>query len=120
MKTTVINLSIIFLFSLSYAYGQTDKKKATEEISFEVSGVCKMCKSRIEDAALYTSGVKFAEWNKETQMLKVAYKTKKVDEKTIHKSIAEAGHDTEKVKATDEAYAKLPGCCKYRDGIEVH
>jgi periplasmic mercuric ion binding protein len=120
MKKTIIHLSILFIFTISFAYGQTDKKKPTEEISFEVSGVCNMCKTRIEEAALYTAGVKFAEWNKKTQMLKVAYKTKKVDENTIHKNIAAAGHDTEEVKATDEAYAKLPGCCKYRDDVDVH
>jgi hypothetical protein len=28
-------------------------------------------------------------------------------------AIANAGHDTEMHKATDEAYNKLPGCCKY-------
>jgi hypothetical protein len=30
--------------------------------------------------------------------------------------VADAGHDTDQVKATDEVYANLHGCCKYRDG----
>ena len=31
----------------------------------------------------------------------------------IKKKIAEAGHDSEDFKATDEAYANLHSCCKY-------
>jgi len=31
----------------------------------------------------------------------------------IHEAIAAVGHDTEKVKATDEAYEELHTCCKY-------
>ena len=32
----------------------------------------------------------------------------------IQKKIAEAGYDTEKELATDEAYNKLVACCRYR------
>jgi hypothetical protein len=38
---------------------------------------------------------------------------RKIDELTIHKNIAAVGHDTQKVKATDEAYNNLHDCCKY-------
>ena len=34
---------------------------------------------------------------------------------TINSKIAEAGHDTKIIKATDEAYEGLHPCCKYRD-----
>ena len=34
----------------------------------------------------------------------------------VHEIAANAGHDTDKVKATDKAYNNLHGCCKYRDG----
>jgi len=86
---------------------------------FEVSGVCKMCKNRIENAALI-KGTKMAEWDKKTQLLKVVYDSRKTEEMAIHKAVAEHGHDTEKVKASDEAYQKLPDCCAYRDGVEIH
>ena len=42
-------------------------------------------------------------------------KQKKIKLNDIHKSIAEIGHDTEKVTATDKAYNSLDPCCKYRD-----
>ncbi len=108
----------IIIFSATSLEAQV-KNNQIETSEFEVTGVCKMCKKRIENAALQ-KGVKFAKWNKETQILKVVYKTKDIDEMAIHKAIAEVGHDTEKVKATDKKYKKLPKCCRYRDGVEVH
>jgi hypothetical protein len=32
----------------------------------------------------------------------------------LEKSLADAGHDNEKYKATDDVYSKLPKCCLYR------
>ena len=31
----------------------------------------------------------------------------------VKKAIAKVGHDTDEVKATDEDYEKLHGCCMY-------
>jgi hypothetical protein len=31
----------------------------------------------------------------------------------VKKAVAKAGYDTDEVKATDENYTKLPGCCQY-------
>ena len=82
---------------------------------FHVSGNCGMCKDRIEKAALSVKGVRTVNWNQETKMLNVEYDQNKTKELEIHKAIAEAGHDTKKVKADDEVYKDLPGCCLYRD-----
>ena len=97
----------------------TNQIKKIETAEFKVAGVCKMCKKRIGDAAL-VKGVKLAEWNKDTQTLKVIFRTDRIKEDTIHDLVAKAGHDTEKVKASDENYKTLPDCCAYRDGVEVH
>jgi len=107
MKHLLI-LMALALSSLSYA-----QKKV--EIEFQVSGVCGMCETRIEKA-LDVPGVIMAEWDVETKKAKVAYKTKVISEEQIHQLIANVGHDTEKIKATDEAYANVHGCCKYREG----
>lgn len=118
MKTKhIILLSLSLLFTLSLS--AQDKKKKIETSAFKVKGVCNMCKERIENAALI-KGVKLTEWNKETGMLKVIYNTKKTSLETIHKAIAEAGHETDKVKANKEAYSKLPKCCAYDDGVDKH
>lgn len=96
------------LSSLSYAQEKV-------EIEFQVSGVCGMCETRIEKA-LDVPGVIMAEWDVETKKAKVAYKTKVISEEQIHQLIANVGHDTDKIKATDEVYANIHGCCKYREG----
>ena len=110
-------LSIVLISSTSLEAQVKNNRIKTSEI--EVSGVCKMCKKRIENAAMQI-GVKFARWDKETQVLKVVYKTKELEEQAIHDAIANAGHDTNKVKAPNKLYKKLPKCCRYRDGVKVH
>ena len=116
----ILIFSVIIISSIkinTYAQEKVDKKHT--ETMFEVKGVCKMCKERIEEAAIYTKGVKFAEWNKETQKIKVLYRHDKVSEEKIHQNIAKSGHTTEKIKASEETYAQLPACCKYLE-VEVH
>jgi hypothetical protein len=73
-----------------------------------------MCKARIEKA-LDRSGIKTASWDTKSKMLSVVYNPNKLSEQQIHHFIAEVGHDTDKAKAKDETYAKLPFCCLYRD-----
>jgi copper chaperone CopZ len=72
-----------------------------------------MCEARIEKAAKSVNGVTAAEWDKETKMIEVSFDATEANFKKIHKAIAGVGHDTELVKADDEAYTNLPGCCKY-------
>jgi hypothetical protein len=80
----------------------------------KVFGNCGMCKVRIE-RALDRTGIKTATWDSKTKNLSVVYNSAKITEQQIHKFVAEAGHDTEKAKANNETYAKLPFCCLYRD-----
>ena len=102
-------------------YSQENVKEKTnltevqkgEKISFKVYGSCGMCENRIEKAALGVEGVNSADWDKETKMLKLTCDASKAKVETIHKAIAKVGHDTDKVKADDEIYSNLPGCCKY-------
>ena len=54
-----------------------------------------------------------------TSQISLIYNEKKIKLNDIHRSIAEIGHDTEKVRATDKAYNSLDPCCKYRDPVVV-
>ncbi len=74
-----------------------------------------MCEKRIETALLNTPGVRFADWSTETHQVKVAFNSKKHTEQRLHEIVAGVGHDTKKVKAKEEDYAKVHECCKYRD-----
>ena len=86
---------------------------------YTVIGNCGQCKARIEDAA-YIKGVKFAEWDKHTQLLTIKYDSTKTGPNLFLQSIARAGHDAGDFKATNEDYNKLPNCCKYRSGNKTH
>ncbi len=110
---------IIIAISIFASFNSYSQDSNIVETEFEVSGVCGMCQIRIENAALI-KGVKKVNWDKSTQKLNVIYRKDKVKLIEIHQAIAAAGHDTSELKADDEAYKKIPGCCAYKDGVEVH
>lgn len=115
MKPFFIASIIILNISLSVTKAQNNPKPSkVAEITFKVSGVCNMCKERIEEA-LEVNGVKLAEWDKHTQMVKVVYVPTKIEVSNLHKLVADVGHDTDQVKAPKAVYDKLPACCKYHD-----
>lgn len=107
MKKVLLIIGIVFI-GIS-----TQAQEKNAKISFEVNGVCEMCKDRIEKATLKTKGVKFCSWSIETHQLSLIIDERKVDKLTIQKNIAAVGHDTETVKATNEAYHSLHNCCLY-------
>lgn len=116
MKTVKIILVAVLAVVLgSNAYAQThdhSKMTATKTETIKVSGNCDMCKARIEKAAK-VEGVSKASWDTKTKMLSLVYDPSKTNSDDIQKKIAAVGHDTEKFKADDKAYAQLPGCCQY-------
>ena len=105
--------TLIFCSFAADASGNAEAPKK-QEISFTVEGLCGMCESRIE-GALDVKGIVVADWDQETGQMKVVYKPQHITEAEIHTLINAAGHDTEKSRASDEQYASLHGCCKYRD-----
>ena len=87
--------------------------KASEHAMVKVAGNCGMCKDRIETAALSVDGVTLANWNADKQMLHLNYDGNKTTSDAIQKVVAKAGHDTEKYRADNDTYSKLPGCCQF-------
>lgn len=110
MKKRIL-LLVAFVAIAFSAHAQGKSKNA--KVQFEVKGNCEMCKERIEKAAKLTKGVKFATWNVDTKEFYCIYNENKISELEIKKAIAKAGHDSEDVKATKEAYDSLHECCKY-------
>ncbi len=86
--------------------------QATKTESLKVWGKCDMCKTRIEKTAK-AEGASTAEWDIKTRMLTVTFDPSKTSKDALSKKLASVGHDTEKYKAPDDVYAKLPGCCHY-------
>lgn len=112
MKTRITYI-VIFICITFVSYGQTASKKVVTA-DIKVYGNCGMCKARIE-TALDHKGIKQAKWDPTTKNLNVVYVLTKITEQEICDLIASVGHDTDKSKAKDEVYAKLPFCCLYRD-----
>ena len=86
-------------------------QKATTD-SIPVSGNCGMCKTKIEKAARQ-AGATDAEWDADRKTLTVKYASSTTNTAKIQNAVAAVGYDTRDVKASDEAYDKLHGCCKY-------
>ena len=107
MKKIVLLLSIFVSLQLS---AQT--KKVIDTKIF-VNGMCGMCEDRIENA-LDVKGIKTANWDEDSKMCRIVYREDLISEDKIHQILAEAGHDTKKVKATKEVYDNLHHCCHYK------
>ncbi len=116
MKT--IRLFIIALFAATMGLTASAQEQAqsqqaaTKTETFKVWGKCDMCKARIEKTAS-AEGATAASWDAKTQMLTVTYDPAKTGKDALSKKLAAVGHDTEKYKAKDEVYDKLPACCHY-------
>ena len=109
MKKGIVILASLLIATI--AFGQEKNKKMT----FEVDGVCDMCKVRIEKAALGVPGVKYAFWDIPTHQLSLVVDERKTNSMEIKSAIVQAGHDTKELKATQEAYESVHPCCRYRE-----
>ena len=108
-------VAIILAVGCINTNAQTQGTKAvgvTKTETIKVWGNCEMCKARIEKAAK-VNGVTKADWNDDTKILTLVYNPSIVKSEDVQKKIASVGHDTEKFKADDKAYSKLPACCQY-------
>jgi mercuric ion binding protein len=112
-----ISLIILTLF-IALNLPAQKPSKAPVTASFWVAGVCGMCEQTIE-AALDAKGILKADFQLSDNQLTVTYKPSKISEAQIHSLLNEAGYDTEKSTCTETQYARVHGCCKYRE-LEKH
>lgn len=109
LKSTMLALLPFFLLFTS----PQAQQPAVRTSQFTVKGNCSQCKERIE-TALDIKGVKQARWDKTTKQATVTYNPQKVTVPQLRQAVAQAGHDTDSLPATDKAYLQLPQCCTYR------
>ena len=112
MKSFKYFFAIVILITSFSLAAQVDKDKDSTVI-FKVFGNCEMCKDRIEEASK-GKGVIKANWDIDTKLLTLLVNGSISNLDKIHQRIAEAGHDTEKERASDVTYNELPECCHYR------
>ena len=101
------------LLLVTYSAQAQTKKNKNAKHDVEVNGNCDMCKKRIENAAYSVKGVKSAEYHLDDHTLHLIINEEKCSVLQVEKAIANVGHDTKSVKATEEVYAKHHSCCQY-------
>lgn len=104
-----IMVAITLLLSGVAATAQITNSK-TEQV--KIYGNCGMCKKTIEKSG-NLKDIASVDWNKETKMATIIYDSTKTNQSEILKKIALAGYDSESIKAKDEDYNSLHGCCQY-------
>ena len=114
MKKTIFISLLLVSFSIQGIAQENTSNKKIVKTSFWVNGICEMCQERIQKAALSTKGVKMATWHIDSKMLSLVYNRKKCDINDIKENIADIGHDSEDLRAPDEAYNNLHACCHYQ------
>jgi copper chaperone CopZ len=111
----ILSAALVAMLISTVAIGQTtanNNLKGPKTETFKVNGECGMCKTRIEKG-LKMDGITKAEWDQKTKMATVTFDPSKVTVDDMKKKVASLGHDTDKYKAPDDVYAKLPDCCHY-------
>ncbi len=108
---SILNL-IIAIPTLLLSTSCDGQIKNAKTVTVKIDGNCEMCEKTIESAANQKNVVSL-DWNKDTKQATISYDDSKTNPDEILKRVALAGYDNEKFLAPDEAYAGLPGCCKY-------
>jgi len=98
------------LFTTNTGFSQINNSVSS---TVNISGNCGMCKNAIEKAA-DKKKISKAIWDEETKIATITYDSKKTNLDAVLKDIALAGYDNQSFLAPDDAYIKLPECCKYK------
>jgi copper chaperone CopZ len=115
MKTIHIFFTCVLLALISVnvsAHTGTATSDNSKTDTLKVWGNCSMCKNRIETAAR-DAGASSATWDVKTKILTVSFDQSVTNRDAISRKVASVGHDTEKYRAPDDVYDKLPSCCHY-------
>jgi mercuric ion binding protein len=104
---------IVLLLMLGFAIGAQAQQKKPITVTINTPSVqCDMCKKKIEDYLKYEEGVTKVVVNPKQKKTIVTYLTDRTNLENIKTAIANVGYDAEEIKASKDAYDKLPTCCK--------
>jgi periplasmic mercuric ion binding protein len=112
MKTIIFTLLVACVGIFQNTFATTTHYETT---TFKVSGNCDMCKTRIESALKQNAAVQSASWDATTKIVTVVYNPHTASVDQLQQLVANAGYDTDNIKATDAAYKALPKCCQYNN-----
>lgn len=94
-------------------FSSAQVKKSNQTVTIQTPTVqCESCKKRIEGYLKREEGVLKSNVDFKKHVTKVTFLTDRTNIENIKTAIANAGYDADDVKADEEAYKKLPKCCK--------
>ncbi|MCF6404739.1 cation transporter [Chitinophaga filiformis] len=109
----IVKLVMVLLFAgIGVTMGQAKKgTMVTAKISTPTVQ-CEQCKNRIERYLSREEGVQSSKVDFKKGITTVKFFTDRTNIENVKTAIANAGYDADNVTANEEAYKKLPTCCK--------
>jgi len=96
---------------VSLGLGQV--KKGVQTVAIKTPTVqCESCKERIEKIMAREPGVQKTTVDFKKKITKVTFVSERTNIENVKTAIANAGYDADDVTANEDAYKKLPTCCK--------
>lgn len=107
-----LTATMLVLLVMSNPLYAQEKRKKTETVEIKSSVICGMCEDRVVKGLAFERGVTGVDVNLKEQIITVDYRTKRTSPKKIKEAITKLGHDADEMEADEDAYEKLPACCK--------
>lgn len=94
-------------------FASAQAKKGVQTVTIQTPTVqCESCKKRIEEHLKREDGVQKSTVDFKKHVTKVTFVAERTNVENIKAAIANAGYDADDVTADEEAYKRLPKCCK--------
>ena len=116
MKFFQLTLVSLFFFAAS-GFAQT--KQVGKAIIKTPTVQCDMCKGKIEKALFKQQGISSVKVDVKKKTTTVTWMPDRTNIENIKTMIANAGYDADDITADEDAYKRLPSCCKKPDVEEV-
>ncbi|MBL4652079.1 MAG: heavy-metal-associated domain-containing protein [Flavobacteriales bacterium] len=108
-KSLLLGMLFICLGYTGMAQKLNDKNSV---VVIKTSAQCEMCEERIMSELNMHKGVRKIEFNLPTKEVTITYNAVKTSEEDLREAISEIGYSADDILAADNAYEKLPSCCK--------
>ncbi|MDN3656943.1 heavy-metal-associated domain-containing protein [Ferruginibacter paludis] len=111
-------IKLTLLTLLGFATVSFAQQKAVEKVVIKTPTVqCEQCKDRIENYLKREPGISAVRVDYKKKTTTVTYLTDRNNIEQIKTAIANAGYEADDVTADEDAYKKLPKCCKKPEGV---
>ena len=103
---------IILLVLIAGGMSATAQNKNESKAEIKSSVICPMCQRTIEYDMTFQKGVKSVEVNLDNKIIEIYYNPKKTNVEELRKRITQIGYNADSLKRNNDAYRKLPDCCR--------